>query len=87
MNKLDINNTVFENIKHIDDDGCEFWYARELMIALEYKRWDKFLNVIDNSKISCKMSDYPINDHFSQVGKMIEIAKGANRNINDYKLS
>lgn len=43
MNKIkNYNKTVFEEIKHIDDNGNEFWYARELQIALEYKRWDNF---------------------------------------------
>lgn len=79
--------SVFEGIKHIDDDGNEFWYARDLMIALEYKRWDKFKNVIENAKRGCKEANNLVLDHFSHVGKMINIAKGANRKIIDYKLS
>lgn len=59
------NETVFESIKHIDDEGNEYWYARELVLALEYKRWDKFLNVIENSKIACEKSNYRIENHFS----------------------
>ena len=43
-------NNTFENIKHIDENGFEYWLARELMLALEYKRWDKFNNVINNAK-------------------------------------
>ena len=78
---------IFENIKHIDDNGIEYWYARELMTVLEYKKWDKFINVINSSKISCKKSNNLIEDHFLQVGKMIELAKGAKREIKDYKLS
>lgn len=77
----------FESIKHIDENGVEFWYGRELMEALEYKRWDKFNNVIENAKIACGHSKNIIENHFSQVGKMINLAKGAKRNINDYKLS
>lgn len=45
---------IFENIKHIDEYGNEFWYARELQIALDYKKWQKFINVIENAKIACK---------------------------------
>ena len=78
---------IFENIKHIDEDGNEFWYARELMIALEYKRWDKFNNVIDSAKVACEKSNNFIEDHFSQVGKMVEIGSGAKRKQADYKLS
>ena len=44
---------IFESIKHIDEYGNEYWEARELMIALEYKKWDKFINVIDNAKNAC----------------------------------
>ena len=78
---------IFEDIKHIDENGKEFWYARELMIALEYKRWDKFNNVIDNSKVACEKSFNFIEDHFSHVGKMVEISSGVKRKQADYKLS
>ena len=81
------NNSMFENIKHIDEYGNEYWYARELQKVLEYKRWDKFNNVINNAKIACEKSNYIIEDHFSQVGKMIELAKGAKRIVVDYQLS
>ena len=87
MNKFDINNTVFENIKRIDDDGYEFWYARELMNLLNYIKWQKFKEIINKAMIACESSNYVISDHFTQVGKMIEIAKGAKRKILDYKLS
>ena len=87
MNELETNNTIFESIKHIDENGDEYWYARELMAVLEYKRWDKFNNVIENAKIACEESNNVKVDHFSHLGKMIEIAKGARREINDYKLS
>ena len=75
MSELEINNSIFESIKHIDEEEKEYWLARELMFALSYKRWDKFCNVIENAKIACKNSSINIDDHFSQVGKMIEIAK------------
>lgn len=44
---------MFEDIKHIDEEGNEYWLARELQVALEYKRWDKFCKVIENAKITC----------------------------------
>ena len=88
MNNLEIsNNTTFESIKHIDDEGKEFWYARELQIALEYKEWRKFNNVISKAKKSCELSNNYINNHFVQLDKMIKLAKGATRKIGDYKLS
>ena len=64
-----------------------YWFARELMIALDYKRWDKFNNVINNAKIACENSNNIVDDHFPQVGKMVRIGSGAKRKQNDYKLS
>ena len=87
MNELKINNNLFESIKHTDKNGNEYWYARELMPLLEYSKWERFSNAIDNAKIACEKSGYGINDHFPEVGKMIKIAKGAHRKITDYKLS
>ena len=88
MNNIkEYNNKTFENIKHTDEYGKEFWYARELMTALEYSKWQKFNNVIENAKIACEKSGSIIDYHFTQVGKMIDLAKGAKRKILDYKLS
>ena len=78
---------TFEEIKHVDDNGNEYWYARELMNALKYKRWDKFCNVIESAKIACEKSSCIVTDHFSQVGKMVNIGSKTSRNIIDYKLS
>ena len=88
MNELkEYTEKLFEDIKHIDENGNEFWYARELQMTLGYKRWDKFCNVIEEAKIACKQSDNLLFYHFSQVGKMIKLGKGGNRNVIDYKLS
>ena len=81
------NEKTFENIKHIDENGNEYWSARELMIALEYKRWDKFNNVIDSAKVACEKSNNMVDDHFSHLGKMVKIGSNATRNLSDYKLS
>ena len=88
MNELEnINETIFENIKHVDNDGNEYWYARELQRVLEYKRWDKFYNVIESAQVACSISNNNVLDHFSQVGKMVDIGSNTSRNIVDYKLS
>ena len=84
---IEYTERVFEDIKHIDEDGNEYWLARELQVVLEYKRWDKFCNVIEISKINCENSDNIVNNHFSQVGKMVNIGSNTSRNIMDYKLS
>ncbi len=81
------NEKTFEDIKHINEYGNEYWEARELMQVLDYKKWQKFINVIDAAKIACEKSKNITDYHFTQVGKMIEIAKGAKRKILDYKLS
>lgn len=77
----------FESIKHVDENGVEFWYARELMTMLEYSKWGNFVKVIDKAKESCKNSNMDVLDHFADVGKMIMVAKGAERKIDDYKLT
>ena len=87
MNDLKINESIFESIKHVDEEGNEYWSARELQKVLEYKRWDKFINVINNAKFACEKSNNKVSEHFSQVGKMIKLAKNASRNIIDCKLS
>jgi DNA-damage-inducible protein D len=77
----------FEQIKHINDIGQEYWSARELFKVLEYIKWDKFLNVIDKAKEACKNSGQDPNDHFSRVGKMVEIGSGAKRDVGDLNLT
>ena len=78
---------IFEEIKHIDENGREYWEARELMPLLEYSKWERFSNAIDNAKKSCENSGYSVEEHFPGVGKMINLAKGAKRSVLDYKLS
>ena len=88
MNEIkEYTEKVFEDIKHIDENGNEYWYARELMPLFEYSKWERFSNTINNSKIACKNSGYNVNDHFPGVGKMINIGKGGKRKVYDYKLS
>ena len=81
------NEAVFEDIKHIDEYGNEYWLARELQSVLEYKRWDKFCNVINNAKKACENSNYNVFEHFSQVGKTSKMPNGGVKKLLDYKLS
>ena len=88
MNKImEYKDIIFENIRHIDEEGNEYWLARELQVVLDYKKWQKFINVIENAKITCEQSKFMIDDHFTQVGKMVDIGSKTSRNILDYKLS
>ena len=88
MNQIkEYNKTIFENIKHINEYGNEYWLARELMQALEYSKWNNFVGVIDKAKNACKLSNNNIDDHFADVGKTIKMPKGATKTIDDYELS
>ena len=88
MNQIkEYNETIFENIKHFDEYGNEYWLARELMIALKYSKWSNFVCVIDKAKNACKLSNNNIDDHFADVGKMVSIGSNAQRKQDDYKLS
>ena len=84
---LDKTNKLFEDIKHIDEYGVEFWYARELMPILQYSKWQNFEKIIDKAKIACQNSKVDILDHFTDVSKMVQVGSGAYRKQVDYKLS
>ena len=77
----------FEDIKHIDEFGEEFWYARELQKVLDYKEWRKFENVIGKAKEACRNSGMTDLDHFVGADKMVQIGSTAERKQNDYKLT
>lgn len=79
--------TVFENLKRINEFGSEYWLARELAEVLEYSKWSNFQNVIEKAKEACKKSNMSVPDHFADIGKMIDLPKGATREIEDIVLS
>ncbi len=87
MKNIKKENQTFESIKHIDENGFEYWYARELQDVLEYTQWRRFDNVINKAKISCEKSGISIIDHFADTGKMVQIGSGAEKEVNDYKLT
>ena len=82
-----MNDSLFETIKHINGYGQEYWYARELQTVLQYKRWDKFSNILEKAMTACKGSGNAIPDHFSHLGRMVDVGSGAQREIDDYELS
>ncbi len=87
MKEMDKNNKSFEDIKHIDENGVEFWFARELMSILQYSNWQNFEKIIDKAKVSCQNSDISVFEHFIDVSKTIKMPKGAQKAILDYKLT
>ena len=87
MNDIDKTNKSFEDIKHIDENGVEFWYARELMKILEYNKWENFEKVINKAKDACKNSGISVFEHFPDVRKLSKRANNAEIEIKDYKLT
>nr|DAX42283.1 MAG TPA: DNA-damage-inducible protein D [Caudoviricetes sp.] len=82
----DYSQNIFESIKHINEYGQEFWYARELQTVLEYTEWRNFNIIIDKAKEACKASGMPINDYFVDVNKIVHLGV-ADRKIQDIVLS
>ena len=87
MNLEDLNDTIFESIKHVDEEGREYWLARELQKVLGYSQWRRFNEVIERAKEVCRSSEIDINIQFANVGKLSKNVNGGERQINDYKLS
>lgn len=78
---------TFEDIKHIDEDGQEFWYARELQCVLEYAQWRYMKEAVERARLACENSGLNPDNHFAEVRKMVPIGSGAERAVEDYMLS
>ena len=87
LKKIDKNNKSFEDIKHIDENGIEFWNVRELMPILQYSNWQNFEKIINKAKTSCENSDISVFEHFTDVSKLSKRANHAEVEIKDYKLT
>ncbi|PKQ60260.1 DNA damage-inducible protein D [Labilibaculum filiforme] len=77
----------FESYAHQTPDGVEFWMARDLQHLLSYAKWDNFQSVISKAKTACELSGEEILDHFADVGKTIQMPKGAEKEIPDIMLT
>jgi DNA-damage-inducible protein D len=76
----------FENICYLYN-GIECWSARELQLLLGYAKWDNFSKVIDKAKIAAENADIKVSDHFADVGKMVDLGSGSQREIEDIALT
>lgn len=77
---------TFENIKHVDENGVEYWFARDLQKAIEYTEWRNFEKVVEKAKTSCVNSEIPVNSQFVDINKSRDLGLGEVL-IKDYKLS
>ncbi len=88
MNELaEKQKKLFDDLRHTDENGAEYWLARELQGALQYAKWENFHKVIQTAMIACKISQQNVGDHFPEVRKSITSGKGRKAEILDYKLS
>lgn len=90
MDKKEVSvlKSKFDELVHVDKNtGIEFWYARELQTAFSYSQWRRFSEVIEKAKLSCKVSGNIVDNHFANVGKMVNLGSGASREITDVKLT
>lgn len=77
----------FEGHAQETENGVEYWLARDLQHLLGYTKWDNFLNVVSKAKTACEVSGHDIADHFADVGKMVELGSGSQREISDIMLT
>ena len=76
----------FDEIRH-EENGVEFWYARELMHLLDYSKWQNFENVLSKAKVACANNGIVVEDHFADASKMVTLGSGANREVEDYMIT
>jgi DNA-damage-inducible protein D len=78
---------TFEDYANITENKVEFWFARDLQHLLGYTKWDNFLKVINKAKTACEASGNEIIDHFAEVGKMVQLGSGSQREVQDFMLT
>lgn len=81
------HHATFEGARQVDEDGNEFWFARDLAPLLNYQQWRNFMQVIDKARLACEKSGRAVSDHFANVSKMVDIGSGAQREVADLRLS
>ncbi len=86
-NQIQLLTQTFEGHAQQTDSGVEFWLARDLQYLLGYAKWDNFLNVIAKARTACEVSGHAVADHFADVGKMVDLGSGSQREISDLMLT
>lgn len=79
--------TSLDTLTNKDDNDVEFWHARELMKYMGYTKWENFTKVIQRAKSACENSGQPIDAHFRDTKRDVELGSGAIRSIDDVKLT
>lgn len=79
--------SMFESIRHSDEDGDEYWDARELMVVLGYTNWRNFNAAIRAAMVTCESNGYVASQHFDATAISVPLGNGAHRTIDDYHLS
>ena len=86
-NQIQMLTDTFEGHAQLTENGVEYWLARDLQILLGYSKWDNFINVITKAKTACEVSGHAVADHFADVGKMVDLGSGSQRQIDDIMLT
>jgi DNA-damage-inducible protein D len=86
-NQIQVLTQTFEGHAQQTDTGVEYWLARDLQYLLGYSKWDNFLNVIAKARTACELSGHEVANHFADVGKMVELGSGSQREISDIMLT
>jgi len=79
--------STFEASAQQTDGGVEYWLARDIQHLLGYTKWDNFLNVVSKAKTACDVSGRQVSDHFADVGKMVDLGSGSQREVDDIMLT
>ena len=74
---------TFEGHAQQAEDGIEYWLARGIQHLLGYSKWENFLNVVSKAKTACEVSGHKVSDHFPDVGKMVDLGSGSQREVED----
>jgi len=84
---IELHTSFERSVQTVDEDGAEFWLARDLQELLGYSQWRSFASVIDKAITSCIHSGYEPGDHFERVRRMVDVGSGAQRKIEDIALT